>query len=293
VSYFRQMFDRDSRTYTYLIADIETGAAALIDPVLGEIGLYLGLLEERRLRLAWVLETHVHADHITAAAALRSCTGARVVFGRDSGAEGADLLVADGDDVPFGHETVRVIATPGHSAGCVSYLWRDRVFTGDSLLIRSCGRTDLPGGDAGQLFDSLMRKLLSLPDETLVYPGHDYQGRCVSCVGEERVNNPCVSGRTRDEFAALMGATRCPESPRVDLLMAANRRCGDVDGAHGRDDDLAYPSTTLHAGMATDAGGIEFVQCAAAPSPGPPGLDSACSWLGPSRPLEDTSCASQ
>lgn len=257
--YFRQLCDCASRTYTYLIADRAAGVAALIDPVLGEIVLYLGLLEERRLRLAWVLETHVHADHITAAAALRRHTGARIVVGRNCGTEGADLLVADRDEVPLGADTVRVIATPGHSSGCVSYLWWDRVFTGDSLLIRGCGRTDLPGGNAGQLFDSVMRKLLCLPDETLVYPGHDYQGRWVSCMAEERATNPHLKGRTRDEFVSLMAAPQPPKPAKMDTLLALNRHCGELNPP------FAATLNTLSPAPAADRWASEATQCAAAP----------------------------
>ena len=265
MSYFRQMFDSVSRTYTYLIADTDTGDAALIDPVLGEVVLYLGLLEERQLRLAWVLETHVHADHVTAAAALRSRTGARIVFGRDSSVEGADLLVADKDDVPLGRDMVRVIATPGHSPGSVSYLWRDRVFTGDSLLIHGCGRTDLPGGDAGQLFDSLMRKLLSLPDETLVYPGHDYQGRWVSCMAEERASNSQLSGRTRDEFVAHMAVAHSPHPARIESVLAANRHCGEPGPPFvGEDASACVPESPPPATVA-EQWGSAMMQCATPP----------------------------
>lgn len=263
--YFRQLCDCASRTYTYLIADRAAGVAALIDPVLGEIVLYLGLLEERQLRLAWVLETHVHADHITAAAALRRHTGARIVVGRNCGAEGADLLVADKDEVPLGDDTVRVIATPGHSPGCVSYLWWDRVFTGDSLLIRGCGRTDLPGGNAGQLFDSVMRKLLSLPDETLVYPGHDYQGRWVSCMAEERATNPQLKGRTRDEFVSLMAAPQPPKPAKMDALLALNRRCGELNPPLTGEAAFAAMLNTLSPAPAVDRWASEAMQCAAAP----------------------------
>lgn len=225
--HFRQLFDSASATYTYLLADLEAGQAVLIDPVLDALDLYLGLLDELGAALTYTLETHVHADHITAAAALRSRTGARIGAGRGSGTC-ADLFLAEGYVLSFGNEQLHVIETPGHTEACVSYRWEDRLFTGDALLIGGCGRTDLPGGDAGRLYDNLMRKIFTLPDETLVYPAHDYRGRWVSCVGEERAANPRLSGRTRDEFIALMAGLHWPEPKMMETALPANRRCGDL-----------------------------------------------------------------
>jgi glyoxylase-like metal-dependent hydrolase (beta-lactamase superfamily II) len=264
-TYFRQMCDGVSRTYTYLIADCDSGQAALIDAVLGEIDLYVGLLAERGLRLVWLLETHVHADHITAAAVLRDRTGARVALGCDSKADGADRLLVDGDGVAVGGETIRVMATPGHTPGCVSYVWHERLFTGDALLIRSCGRTDLAGGDAGRLYDSLTRKLLSLPDETLVYPGHDYQGRRVSCAGEERSGNPYLAGRSRDEFVALMSESAPTKSAAMEAVVSANRRCGRIGGpADAAGGQRTFPPSGGALSWAGSAG-MDTMQCAAAP----------------------------
>ncbi|MGB0126538.1 MAG: MBL fold metallo-hydrolase [Rhodocyclaceae bacterium] len=233
MSYFRQLYDAASATYTYLICDGGCREAILVDPVLGEVPLYLSLLAERQLKLAYVLDTHIHSDHVTAAAVLRARTGARVAVGCNTGAQGADLLVDDGQTLALCDDTIRVIATPGHTPGCICYLWRDRLFTGDSLLIGACGRTDFQGGDAGRLYDSLIRKLLAFPDETLVYPGHDYHGRLVSCIAQERRGNPLLRGKTRDEFVAGMNGVP-PAEPVFDAaLIAANRRCGEFDGPQG------------------------------------------------------------
>ena len=201
---FRQLHDTASGAFSYLLADAASGEALIIDSVLEHITLYLGLIDELRSRLAYVLETHVHEDHASAGALLRASCGAKVVYSRASGVRWADLLVSDGDAVALGQERICVRATPGHTQGCVSYLWRDRLFSGDALLIGGCGRTDLPDSNAGQLYDSLTRRILTLPDETLVYPGRDGGGRRVTCIGEEREHNPSVTGRTRDEFVAGM-----------------------------------------------------------------------------------------
>lgn len=218
---FRQLHDTASGAFSYLLAHGAGGAALLVDPVREHVTLYLALLDELELRLAYVLETHVHEDHASARDQLAATCGAQLVLGRAAPAAVPAIRVGHGDTLRFGPERLRVLATPGHTPGCVSYLWRDRVFTGDALLIGSCGRTDLPGGDAGQLYDSLMHHLLTLPDETLVFPGRDSDGRRVSCIGEEREHNPCVTGRSRDEFVALMEQRRSAGMPRSAAADAA------------------------------------------------------------------------
>jgi sulfur dioxygenase len=225
---FRQLFEPDSSTYTYLLTD---GAEALlIDPVISEIDIYLALLAEHGLKLAWTLETHVHADHITAGGELRQRTGSRSAVAALCGASAADWQLADGDIVELGNERIQVIATPGHTPGSLSFLWRDRVFTGDALLINGCGRTDFQGGDAGTLYDSITRRLFTLADDTLVYPGHDYQGRRVSCIGQEKAINPRLAGQSRQDFIALMATLNLPKPRLIDIAVPANRRCG-VDDA--------------------------------------------------------------
>jgi glyoxylase-like metal-dependent hydrolase (beta-lactamase superfamily II) len=189
----RQLLDADSSTYTYLLADPSTGEAILIDPVRERVERDLALLRELDLSLEYVLETHVHADHITAAGLLRECTGARTVWGV-GGARCADLTVAHGDELHAGDITVRTLATPGHTDDSVSYLAGDLVFTGDALLVRGTGRTDFQNGDPRQLYRSITQVLFALPDETTVYPGHDYWGQTATSIGEEKRWNPRVAG---------------------------------------------------------------------------------------------------
>jgi sulfur dioxygenase len=222
--YFRQLFDAGSSTYTYLLGEMTQ--AVLIDPVREQVTLYLSLLDELGLKLHCVLETHVHADHITGAALLREHTGAQVMLNRSAGASCADVQLQDGDTVVFGSESIAVLATPGHTAGCTSYLWRDRLFTGDALLIGACGRTDFQGGDAGTLYDSITQKIWPLPGETLIYPGHDYQHKHVSCVEQERESNTRLTGKSRDEFIAIMSGLNLPMPRLIDQAVPANRDCG-------------------------------------------------------------------
>lgn len=223
---FKQLFDDDSCTLTYLLADPLNGEAVIIDSVREHLGLYSSLLQSLELKLVWLLETHVHADHMTAAAALKEMTGAHTVTGANAGAPCADRLVGDGDTLVFGSELIRVVPTPGHTPGCVSYRWRDRVFTGDALLIGGCGRTDFQGGDAGTLYDSISGRLLTLPDETLIYPAHDYHGRRVSSVIQEKLTNQRLAGRSRDEFIALMNGLNLPKPRMIDEALPVNLRCG-------------------------------------------------------------------
>lgn len=232
---FRQLYDDSSSTLTYLLADAVTGDAVLIDTVREHIGRYIALLQDEGLRLVSLLETHVHADHITGAGSLKELTGARTVTGEHAGAACADVLAAHGEVIPFGNELLRVLATPGHTPGCVSYQWRDHVFTGDCLLIGGCGRTDFQNGDAGALYDSITGRLFALPAETLVYPGHDYRGMRVSSIEQERLTNVRVANRNRDEFIALMNDLDLPQPRRIDEALPANLRCGrntDLNDTH-------------------------------------------------------------
>ena len=222
-----QWVDAATHSCTYLLFDRPGGHAVLIDPVdtaaehdLGEIG-RLGLT------LAYVLETHVHADHVTSAALLRKLTDARVAVPAGAGVQGADREVDDGDDLRFGDAPpIRVFSTPGHTAASASYLWNGCVFTGDALFIDGCGRTDFQGGDAGRLYDSVTQKLFALPDPTIVFPAHDYQGRQASTIGHERRHNARLAGRTRDEFIALMRGLDLPMPKMIDVAVPANLRLG-------------------------------------------------------------------
>ncbi len=224
---FKQLFDQETWTYTYLIADTVNKEAVLIDPVNTHIDEYLELLKGQGLQLKYTLETHVHADHITASGLLRERLGAQTGVSQMCGADTADIQIKDDDVFSFANgEQIKVIATPGHTAGSISFSWRDRVFTGDSLFIGGCGRTDFQGGDAGALYDCITQRLFTLPDETLVYPGHDYQQRWVSSIMQERTTNPRLAGKTRDEFIAIMENLNLPKPKLIDEAVPANRYCG-------------------------------------------------------------------
>ena len=200
MTHFRQIPDARSNSFAYLLADMDKREAVLIDPVDEQVTLYLALLDELQVRLKHILLTHVHGTAAPAAEALRRSTSACMGAGAHSGLSSADRLLDDGEFIVFGDELLRVWPTPGHTRGCLSYLWRDRVFSGDALLIGDCGATDAGDSDPGMLFDSLTRRLLTLPDETLVFPAHDFSGRRVSCICEAREKNPKLTGITRDEF---------------------------------------------------------------------------------------------
>ena len=221
--FFRQLFDPESSTYTYLIADDATHEAVIIDPVIEQVERDLKLIREHGLRLKYALETHVHADHITAAQALKKSTGAVTAVCKDCNAQGYDQLLQDGDVMLFGHEEITVIATPGHTPCSVSYLWRDRLFSGDTLLIGGCGRTDLPSGDSHSLFHSLQR-LLTLSDDTAVFPAHDYDGRRATTIGRERKQNPRLK-LAQPEFADSMRKMNLPTPPNLGEVLATNQRC--------------------------------------------------------------------
>ena len=224
---FRQLFESDTCTYSYLIGCEASREAALVDPVASELETYLALLKELGLTLRYTLETHVHADHITASGLLRERLGSRSVVHRLGGAECADVLVDDGDRIRVGGLDLEVRHTPGHTQGCVSYVMADRVFTGDSLLIGGCGRTDFQQGDAGRLYDSIHSKLFSLPPETLVYPGHDYRGQTVSSIGAEISDNARLGGgKSRDEFIAIMNDLKLDHPKYIHVALPANQACG-------------------------------------------------------------------
>ena len=226
MEHFFQLFDPESSTFTYVLADPATRDAVMIDAVDSQFPVYSKLINRAHLTIKYVIETHTHADHVTGAGALREVTGAKAATPLPCGVVPADLQLEDGAELRFGHEVLVAIATPGHTAGSMSYAWRDKVFTGDSLLIGGCGRTDFQGGDAGTLYDSITQRLFALPDETIVYPGHDYKGRTSSTIGAERAGNPRLAGRTRDEFIALMGALNLPPPKKIDVAVPANRLLG-------------------------------------------------------------------
>jgi len=222
---FRQLFDHESSTYTYLIGDEQTRTALLIDAVREQAERDLRLLDELDLRLAYALDTHVHADHITAAGLLRDRTGAITVGGR-GGAPCVDLQVGHGDALKLGSLEIRALATPGHTDDSLSFLVEGNVFTGDALLIRGTGRTDFQNGDAGALYDSITRVLFALPDETRVFPAHDYRGMTTSTIGEEKRHNPRLAGKRREEFLEIMRGLQLPAPRKLLEAVPANRACG-------------------------------------------------------------------
>lgn len=224
---FRQLFENETSTYSYLLACERTHRAILIDPVASEIDCYIKLLQALNLKLIYTFETHVHADHITGSGLLRETLGSKSVVHRDAGAMCADLLVTDGVLLQVGDLGIEVRYTPGHTLGCVSYVMADRVFTGDSLLIGGSGRTDFQQGNAGQLYDSITSQLFSLPADTLVYPGHDYQGNTVSTIKQEMAKNMRLgAGKSRDEFIAIMQTLNLAYPRFIDKALPANQSCG-------------------------------------------------------------------
>ncbi len=223
----RQLFDQESSTFTYLLADETTKRAALIDPVAAHVDRDLGLISELGLTLAYVLDTHVHADHVTAAGELRRRTGA-LTAASSIGAPCVDLKLRDGDVVSLGGVDIRVLATPGHTDDGLSFVALGHVFTGDTLLVRGTGRADFQNGSPRALFDSITRVLFALPDETVVLPGHDYKGFTSTTIGEERAHNPRVAGKTLAEFETIMNNLGLPPPKKLALAVPANRACGEI-----------------------------------------------------------------
>jgi len=229
---FRQMFEPESSTYTYLLACHDRGEAVLVDPVVETIERDLGVLQQLGLRLAYTLETHVHADHISASCRLRLRTGCKIAMPAMDALPCVDIGVAEDRPLTVGSLTLRPIHTPGHTETHHCYLLDfggvQRLFTGDALLIDGCGRTDFQSGSAEALFQSVRQKIFTLPDDTLVYPGHDYQYRHVSTVVQERERNPRLGdGKTLEEFMHIMANLNLPYPKKIDAAVPANRLCGD------------------------------------------------------------------
>jgi glyoxylase-like metal-dependent hydrolase (beta-lactamase superfamily II)/rhodanese-related sulfurtransferase len=223
---FRQLFDATSCTYTYLLAGRRGGEALIIDPVLDKVERYLRLLSELDVRLLKAIDTHVHADHVTGLAALRDHTRCITVMGEQSRVDVVSVRVADGDKVEVDGVTLTAMYTPGHTDDSYSFVMSDRVFTGDTLLIRGTGRTDFQNGDPAAQYDSLFNKLLRLPDETLVYPAHDYKGDTVSTIGEEKAHNPRLQVGSVDEYVDIMNNLKLPNPKMMDVAVPANLRLG-------------------------------------------------------------------
>ena len=248
---FRQLFDPQSSTYTYLLADSATREAVLIDPVFDHARRDAALIEELGLKLLCTIETHVHADHVTAAWLLKRRLGSKIALSKAGGAEGGDRYLVDGDRIAFGARSLAVRATPGHTDGCLTYVLDDRAmaFTGDALLIRGCGRTDFQQGDAHRLFRSVRDQVFSLPDDCLIYPGHDYRGLTCSSVGEEKRYNPRLAEAIGEgDFVGYMTHLGLAHPKLMEVAVPANLRCGrpeKEDSMDNTDTDWAPLSYTF------------------------------------------------
>ena len=232
---FRQLYDRETCTFTYLLADEETRDAVLIDSVIENVERDVQIIRELGLKLVYALETHVHADHVTGAGKLREITGCKTVVSRFAEADCADRHAGEGSLVQFGRYTLEVRETPGHTDTCVSFVLQDHsmVFTGDTLLVRGCGRTDFQQGSSERLYASVHEKLFALPDDCKVYPGHDYKGRTSTTIGEEKLHNPRLGGgRTLGDFVAIMDALDLAPPKKIAIAVSANQNCGISTAIH-------------------------------------------------------------
>jgi len=229
---FRQLFDQVSSTYTYLVADEHTREALIVDCVFEQHARDAALIAELELTLLVAVDTHCHADHVTGAWLMKSAFGSKIALARAYGAENVDLPLVHGDRIAFGAESLEVRATPGHTAGCLSLVSADRriAFTGDALLVRGAGRTDFQEGDAHRLFRSIREQLFTLPDDCVVYPAHDYDGRTSSTIGEERSHNPRIGGEAREEdFVGYMRNLGLPHPKKLAVAVPANMRSGEPE----------------------------------------------------------------
>ena len=230
---FRQLFDPQSSTYTYLLGDGQSRAAVLIDPVFEQVRRDAALIDELGLKLIATLETHVHADHVTGASVLKQRCGSKIMVAKASGAEGADRYLEQDDVIAFGSRRLLVRATPGHTSGCVTYVLDDSTmaFTGDCLLIRGSGRTDFQEGNPAAMFRSVREQIFSLPADCLLYPAHDYRGLTATSVAEERRYNPRLGGDIAvGDFAGYMANLRLAHPKLLDVAVPANLRCGQPEG---------------------------------------------------------------
>ncbi|MGH7002377.1 MAG: rhodanese-like domain-containing protein [Alphaproteobacteria bacterium] len=249
---FRQLFDPQSSTYTYLLADGDTCEAVLIDPVFEQVPRDAAMIRELNLRLVYTLETHIHADHVTGATLLKDRTGSQIALSAESGAAGADRYLKDCDRVAFGRRWLEVRTTPGHTNGCLTYVLDDesRAFTGDCLLIRGTGRTDFQSGDPRVLYRSVHARLFSLPETCLLYPAHDYRGLTATSVGEEKRFNPRLGGQlAEDDFVGYMGNLGLAHPKQIDVAVPANLKCGRREGKTPAQQSDWAPLTLTFAGI--------------------------------------------
>jgi glyoxylase-like metal-dependent hydrolase (beta-lactamase superfamily II)/rhodanese-related sulfurtransferase len=226
---FQQLFEPQSSTYTYLLADSNTKEAVLIDSVLETVDRDLNLIEELGLNLKYVIDTHVHADHVTGAGEIRNRTGAKTAVAKKANVPCVDVNLTDGDEIKFGEFIISVLETPGHTDSSLSFYTEGMVFTGDALLIRGCGRTDFQGGSSDKLYESVTGKLFNLPPETIVYPAHDYKGFTSSTIEAEMIYNPRLGrGKTKTQFAEIMANLNLAYPKMIDVALPANQTCGLV-----------------------------------------------------------------
>jgi sulfur dioxygenase len=249
-----QLFDPASSTFTYVLFDAfsteSPRPALIVDPVDDQLERDLAVLRQHNLKLIWAIETHAHADHITSAGRLAEHAGAQTAAPDACGISTASMQLKDGDVLHFGSQSLKALHTPGHTAGSMSFVWdvagQTHAFTGDTLLIGGCGRTDFQSGSAAMLYHSITHVLFALPDSTLVWPGHDYKGQTQSTIGAEKTNNARISGRTLDEFVTLMGQLNLPKPKRLDEAVPANQRSG-LDAQVRHDAGDASSSVNLNA----------------------------------------------
>ena len=253
---FRQMFDAASGTYSYLLASRHGGEALIIDPVLEKVGRYIELLNELDLRLLKAIDTHLHADHITGLGALRDRTQCITVMGEQSKADVVSMRVNDGDKIDIDKLSLGVIHTPGHTDDSYSFTTADRVFTGDTLLIRGTGRTDFQNGDPRAQYESIFNRLLKLPDQTLVYPAHDYRGETVSTIGEEKAFNPRLQVQSVEQYVDLMNNLKLPNPKMMDVAVPANTKIGLSQGEVAR---RGWAVTTVEFANAIDRSDVAIV----------------------------------
>ncbi|MCX6130220.1 MAG: MBL fold metallo-hydrolase [Proteobacteria bacterium] len=226
---FHQLYEAQTSTYSYLLADAVTKEAVIIDPVLDMAERDLQLIQELGLTLLFAIDTHIHADHITGAGLLREKTGAQTAISASSQVSCADILLQSGDLLRFGRHVLRAVATPGHTHSCMSFIMADMVFTGDALLIRGSGRTDFQQGSADTLYESVHQQLFVLPDETKVYPAHDYRGLSYSTIGlEKKFNKRLGGGKSKDEYRQIMAGLNLAYPKKIDMALPANLACGQI-----------------------------------------------------------------
>ena len=223
---FRQLFDKTSSTFTYLIASAKGREALIIDPVLDNINEYIGLLNELDLRLVKVIDTHIHADHITGASKLKDQTNCTTIMGEQTPANAVDLKVKDEEIIKLDQIEIKALYTPGHTSDSFSFLMNDYLFSGDTLLINGTGRTDFQNGSAKDAYNSIFNKLLKLPEKTLLYPAHDYNGEKVSSIGKEKKFNPRLQVNSENEYIEIMNNLNLPEPKMMDVNVARNIKLG-------------------------------------------------------------------